>query len=83
MVIENVKYKNLLAIVEKQKELDSAIISAKQLKSDKTIFSKKIVALLVELGEFINEERSFKYWSAKPASEKKFYLKSLLMEFIL
>src|SRR5699024_7335762 len=35
------------------------------------IFEKKIVALLTEIGEFINEHRGFKYWSDKPKPETK------------
>lgn len=32
---------------------------------------KKVLALLVEVGELANETRCFKFWSLKPASEKE------------
>ena len=35
---------------------------------------KRIVALLVELGEFANETRAFKFWSLKGPSEKSVIL---------
>jgi dimeric dUTPase (all-alpha-NTP-PPase superfamily) len=39
-----------------------------------TTHYKRILALLVELGEFANETRCFKFWSVKPASEKEVIL---------
>jgi len=33
--------------------------------SDKDYYNKNCIALLVELGEFINETKCFKYWSIK------------------
>ncbi|WFG97324.1 dUTP diphosphatase [Spiroplasma citri] len=38
--------------------------------NDDETFEKIILAFLVELAEFINEQRDFKYWSVKPASTK-------------
>jgi len=35
---------------------------------------KRVLALLVELGEFANETRCFKYWSLKPPSNKEVIL---------
>ncbi|WP_163143747.1 dUTP diphosphatase [Bacillus sp. 22-7] len=35
------------------------------------LFNKKVLALIVELGELANETRSFKFWSIKPASPKE------------
>ena len=35
---------------------------------------KRLLALLVEFGEFANETRCFKYWSLKPMSEKEVVL---------
>jgi dimeric dUTPase (all-alpha-NTP-PPase superfamily) len=35
---------------------------------------RRVLALLVELGEFANETRCFKYWSLKPASPKEVVL---------
>lgn len=60
-------------------------MAVKQLKLDQYIkekititnnqyWSDRIIALNVELNEFINEIRFFKYWSKKPASNKKIIL---------
>lgn len=38
------------------------------------IFSKKLLALLVELGELANETRCFKFWSKKAPSKKQIIL---------
>lgn len=65
---------NLKKLVEQQKKLDEAIANSKKITANTEIITKKIIALLVELGEFINEERSFKYWSNKPSSEKSILL---------
>ena len=44
-----------------------------------------MLALLVEIGELANETRSFKFWSVKPASEKKIILEEFVdgIHFIL
>ncbi len=34
-----------------------------------TVFNKNCIGLLVELGEFINETRVFKYWSVKKSNK--------------
>lgn len=39
-----------------------------------TTFSRRLLALLVELGELANETRVFKYWSNKPSSQKEVIL---------
>ncbi|SYV90319.1 Uncharacterized protein conserved in bacteria, partial [Metamycoplasma alkalescens] len=53
---------NLEEIFEAQKILDK-VFAASITKKEKVFFDKKIViALLVELGEFANEVKSFKYW---------------------
>ena len=39
-----------------------------------TTFTRRVLALLVELGEFANETRCFKYWSYKPSSAKEIIL---------
>jgi dimeric dUTPase (all-alpha-NTP-PPase superfamily) len=48
-------------------------------------FNKLVLALLVELGECANEVRCFKFWSHKPASEKKVILEEFVdgLHFIL
>ncbi len=52
-----------------QKELDTYILAQHDLKNE-NVFDKKVLALLVEVGELANETRCFKYWSLKPASGK-------------
>lgn len=51
-----------------QKELDSFIEQKRAIEED--VFDRKVIALLVELGELANETRSFKFWSDKGPSEK-------------
>lgn len=53
-----------------QEKLDANILAKHNLESTPEIFEKRIIAFFVELGEFANEERSFKYWSQKPAAPK-------------
>lgn len=55
-------------LFEMQQTLDSRIENEHGLK-DKDLFQKKVLALLVELGELANETRCFKFWSQKPASD--------------
>ncbi|HLQ70354.1 MAG TPA: dUTP diphosphatase [Bacillota bacterium] len=56
-----------------QKELDAYIVEHHHL-DKQDVFSKKLLALLVELGEMANETRCFKFWSTKPPSEKNVIL---------
>lgn len=56
-----------------QKTLDDAILQKHNLKVEDTIIDRKL-ALLVELGEFANETRCFKYWSLKDSSAKEILL---------
>ncbi|RCW66341.1 dUTP diphosphatase [Saliterribacillus persicus] len=51
-----------------QAKLDLYIAETHQLENE-DVFDKKILALLVEIGELANETRCFKFWSLKPASE--------------
>jgi dimeric dUTPase (all-alpha-NTP-PPase superfamily) len=46
---------------------------------------EKVLALLVELGELANETRCFKFWSDKPASERKVTLEEYVdcLHFVL
>lgn len=53
-----------------QKQLDEEIAASHQVDYEST-FSRRILALLVELGEFANETRCFKYWSYKGPSPKE------------
>ncbi|MFS0775732.1 dUTP diphosphatase [Neobacillus sp. 3P2-tot-E-2] len=49
------------------------------------LFDRKVLALLVELGELANETRCFKFWSIKPSSEKSVVLEEYVdgIHFIL
>lgn len=60
-----------------QNSLDKRILQEKGLLEIETI-NHRFLALLVELSEFTNEERSFKYWSSKPGSQKD----KLLSEYV-
>ncbi|MCR5348540.1 MAG: dUTP diphosphatase [Bacilli bacterium] len=53
-----------------QEELDAEIALAHGVDYDST-FTRRVLALLVELGEFANETRCFKYWSFKEPSPKE------------
>jgi len=53
---------DLSKLFKAQKELDDHINKAKGLEGQ-DLLDKKILALLVELGELANEERSWKFWS--------------------
>lgn len=52
---------NLNPLFEKQKELDEYIYKKNNVTAEE-VFERKIVALLVELGELANELQFFKYW---------------------
>lgn len=54
---------------KKQEELDKAI-QEKHNETYESTSKKRLLALLVELGEFANETRCFKFWSYKGPSEK-------------
>ncbi len=56
-----------------QEALDKDIAKRHHITYKKTFYSR-LLALLVELGEFANETRCFKYWSFKKPSEKKVIL---------
>lgn len=56
-----------------QKELDQKIDAQHNLKNE-DLFTKKVVALLVEVGELANEIRFFKFWSYKKPSPKEIIL---------
>ncbi|MEH7106564.1 dUTP diphosphatase, partial [Bacillus sp. JJ1764] len=71
-------------LFQMQKALDSHIEQKHQLQNE-DLFSRKVLALLVELGELANEARSFKFWSVKPASPKAVILEEYVdgVHFIL
>ena len=56
-------------ILKLNKELDKAFIE--KYCDDKEYYKKNCIALLVELGEFINETKCFKYWSIKKSDKEK------------
>ncbi|WP_260412274.1 dUTP diphosphatase [Alkalihalobacillus sp. TS-13] len=60
---------NLQQMYKMQNELDRRIESERGLENA-DLLDKKILALLVEIGELANETRCFKFWSSKPPSSK-------------
>lgn len=67
----------LQKIFELQRTLDTRIETEHGLqKAD--LFDKKLLALLVEVGELANETRCFKFWSNKAASPRE----TILEEFV-
>ena len=64
---------NLEKLYLLQKELDLEIAKKHHITYE-TTSNKRLLALLVELGEFSNETRCFKYWSNKGPSEKEVVL---------
>ncbi|AXK51313.1 dUTP diphosphatase [Spiroplasma alleghenense] len=75
----------LIDLANRQKKLDDYIYEKRQIKFNEEISNKKLIAFFVELGEFINEERSFKFWSQKTASPRNILLEEYIdgMHFIL
>ena len=61
---------SLTDLYRKQKELDEEIARNHQVTYESTR-NKRTLALLVELGEFANATRTFKYWSNKGAESKE------------
>ncbi|AKX33890.1 dUTP diphosphatase [Spiroplasma litorale] len=70
--------KDLLYLSKKQEELDEYIMTSKKLSLNEEIDNNKIIALIVEISEFINECRAFKYWSNKPSSDKSIVLEEFV-----
>ncbi|CRX37248.1 / / dUTP diphosphatase / 120248:120742 Reverse [Candidatus Hepatoplasma crinochetorum] len=70
-MILKINFKN---ISDQQKILDQYILKKSNFKNNQEIFNKKIIAIFVELGEFANELRFFKYWSKKEHSKKEVIL---------
>lgn len=61
---------NLEKLYFYQKQLDDEI-AIKHNVSYETTFEKRLLSLLVEIGELANETRCFKYWSNKGPSPKE------------
>ena len=64
---------NLADLYKKQAELDQRIAENHNV-SYATTRSRRILALLVEIGEFANATRCFKYWSNKPSEAQDIVL---------
>lgn len=68
-------------ILEKLFKMQAALdryIEDKHSLQAEDLFDRKVLALLVEIGELANETRSFKFWSLKPASEKSVILEEFV-----
>jgi len=67
-----------------QKNLDSHIEAKHDLHGE-DLFNRKVLALLVEVGELANETRCFKFWSIKASSAKNVILEEFVdgIHFIL
>ncbi|WP_102346721.1 dUTP diphosphatase [Bacillus sp. Marseille-P3661] len=67
-----------------QKELDERILKEHELHNE-NLMDRKIMALLVELGELANETRCFKFWSKKPPADRDVILEEYVdgIHFIL
>ncbi|MGL5268787.1 MAG: dUTP diphosphatase [Spiroplasma sp.] len=72
--------KQLEAIINLQTELDLRIAKTRMISnsSNQDILTAKFLALLVEIAEFANEQRCFKYWSSRPASSKEILLEEYI-----
>lgn len=74
----------LAKLFKMQQALDHHIEVKHELQNE-DLFNRKVLALLVELGELANETRCFKFWSIKPSSEKSVVLEEFVdgVHFIL
>jgi dimeric dUTPase (all-alpha-NTP-PPase superfamily) len=63
----------LTPLLAEQAKLDAHIQQQHQVSYGSTR-EKRILALLVEVGEMINETKTFKFWSTKPSAEKPIIL---------
>lgn len=75
---------NLIKLYDMQKSLDTYIETTHDLIGE-DLFNRKVLALIVELGELANETRCFKFWSLKGASENSVILEEFVdgVHFIL
>lgn len=75
---------NLAKLFELQENLDERIRENHGLQGE-SLFSRKILALQVELAELANETRCFKFWSDKKPSDKGVILEEYVdcLHFIL
>ena len=68
---------NLNEIWEMQKALDNTILESKKL-TYKNTFKNRSLAFIIELAEFSNETREFKYWSNRKPSPKDVLLEEYI-----
>lgn len=75
---------NLTELFQLQQTLDKRIINEHNLHNE-CLFSKKVLALQVEVSELANETRCFKFWSVKESSPKEVILEEYVdcLHFIL
>jgi dimeric dUTPase (all-alpha-NTP-PPase superfamily) len=75
---------NTNTLFKMQKALDRHIESQHKLEEE-DLFDRKVLALLVEIGELANETRCFKFWSVKPPSQTEIILEEFVdgVHFIL
>ncbi|MDN4072659.1 dUTP diphosphatase [Fictibacillus terranigra] len=71
-------------LFEMQNQLNERIVQEHALHNE-DLYDKRLLALLVELGELANETRCFKYWSVKPPSSDSVILEEYVdgLHFVL
>lgn len=70
--LQEMKCFGLKKLLEKQQHLDAFIINNSKIEESlKTRTALKFTALQVEVAEWANASRCFKYWSKKPAEPKE------------
>lgn len=75
---------NLQILFSMQRQLDERIETERGLRGERLI-ERKLLALLVEVGELANETRCFKFWSSKPKAADETILEEYVdgLHFIL
>ncbi|MCV9885158.1 dUTP diphosphatase [Metabacillus halosaccharovorans] len=75
---------NFTVLFNMQQELDAKIQAQHNLENENLV-DRKILALLVEIGELANETRCFKFWSLKPPAHTDIILEEYVdgIHFIL
>ncbi|AVN58868.1 dUTP diphosphatase [Mesoplasma florum] len=73
-----IKKETLKWLSAQQEFLDNKIIEKHNLTLDHEMFRKKLIAFWVELGEYANEEKSFKYWKQGAPGAKEVQLEEYI-----
>lgn len=75
---------NVQTLYSLQRQLDERIETQHGLQGENLV-DRKILALLVEVGELANETRCFKFWSSKPSAPQEIVLEEYVdgLHFIL